>query len=667
MKRINSNGFSLIEVMIGLGIMSVIMFGMMSITLLTLKQQTQSNVTFQADTTRRNLMRAINSPDGWKNTISDPLNSQVCSGPSVNCNPLSCLTNTATCVSGAGGSIFSVRDSQPYTVGSNQPAIYDWSGSNGLTSQGTPCTGFSPTPGSGNDQCPLRYEITWIAECNQPLGTPCGSAFVQPKITVKAAYNALTPSRAIAFNSGNYSAVFYQGADTTNCTWQSNALGLVETCGNVGIGTQTPIKNVEIASTSSDVELALQAGTGGGAQPKTSLRFYGEWQPGQPNGIGGNGDGEGFSITYDNGGNTFLDSYVDSSEFLGSGIFFRTNVGNGAQGTNPNPTLNAMSILSNGNVGIGKAAPVTTLDVTNANPAVFSVGKFTGSNPLGATVVYADPNTTVTPGVGAVANDLTLWTNSVKRMSITQNGNVGIGTSTPALNLHVMGIIGASSPAPPGTANNVTELFVEAPDVGVLNYGHLGGAWSGRLDLRTENLPRLTILEQNGNVGIATINPQYTLHVAGSAGLSSGTAWINASDARLKDIHGDYEYGLDEVLKLKPVRFNYKKDNPLGLPSDHPMTGFIAQDVQKVIPDAITENKNGYLELNADPIHWAAVNAIKELYKKMKEAFVEVGDRLAGHDRELQRLEQQNQQLQKDNAAMKSYLCARDPSAPFCR
>jgi len=42
-------------------------------------------------------------------------------------------------------------------------------------------------------------------------------------------------------------------------------------------------------------------------------------------------------------------------------------------------------------------------------------------------------------------------------------------------------------------------------------------------------------------------------------------------------------------------------------------TGFIVQEVRDVLPNAVTENKNGYLRLKADPIHWAAINAIQEL------------------------------------------------------
>ncbi len=61
-----------------------------------------------------------------------------------------------------------------------------------------------------------------------------------------------------------------------------------------------------------------------------------------------------------------------------------------------------------------------------------------------------------------------------------------------------------------------------------------------------------------GNVGIGITNHGYTLRVVGNAGLSSGTACINASDMRLKDIDGDYEYGLDGIKRLRTVRFHYK-------------------------------------------------------------------------------------------------------------
>lgn len=119
-----------------------------------------------------------------------------------------------------------------------------------------------------------------------------------------------------------------------------------------------------------------------------------------------------------------------------------------------------------------------------------------------------------------------------------------------------------------------------------------------------------------GSVGVGTATPSYNLHVVGTAGLSTGTSWTNASDIRLKNILGDYQYGLDEVLKLHTVRYSYKKNNQLNLPSNIQKTGFIAQEVEKVIPDAVSLGSDGFLRLNVDPIHWAVVNSIKDLYRK---------------------------------------------------
>jgi len=119
-----------------------------------------------------------------------------------------------------------------------------------------------------------------------------------------------------------------------------------------------------------------------------------------------------------------------------------------------------------------------------------------------------------------------------------------------------------------------------------------------------------------GPLGINQLTPAHTIDVVGDAGLSTGTAWTNTSDIRLKDVRGKYEFGLDEIIKLNVIRFNYKVNNPLKLPSDKEIIGFVAQEVQKVIPDAVKTRPDGYLELNVDPIHWAVVNAVKELYGK---------------------------------------------------
>jgi len=97
-----------------------------------------------------------------------------------------------------------------------------------------------------------------------------------------------------------------------------------------------------------------------------------------------------------------------------------------------------------------------------------------------------------------------------------------------------------------------------------------------------------------------------------------GTSWEVFSDRRLKRDMRPFEPGLNEILHLRPVRFRYLDDAKRGLTSDHEEVGFIAQEVREVIPDAVAEDKDGYLTLKADPIHWAGINAIQELNAKVE-------------------------------------------------
>jgi hypothetical protein len=114
-------------------------------------------------------------------------------------------------------------------------------------------------------------------------------------------------------------------------------------------------------------------------------------------------------------------------------------------------------------------------------------------------------------------------------------------------------------------------------------------------------------------VGIGTISPVYLLEVNGSAAKPGGGSWSNTSDERLKDITGEYSAGLEEILELKPVTFYYKEMNPRGLPTAEEYIGFIAQEVQGILPEAVNEGPDGFLDFNMHPVNVALVNAVKEL------------------------------------------------------
>jgi trimeric autotransporter adhesin len=97
-----------------------------------------------------------------------------------------------------------------------------------------------------------------------------------------------------------------------------------------------------------------------------------------------------------------------------------------------------------------------------------------------------------------------------------------------------------------------------------------------------------------------------------SAGKPGSNAWTITSDERLKTIHGPYSKGLNEILKLKPITYNYSNGNALKLPSDEQFYGFSAQEVQKVFPEAVKTGKDGYLNFDIHPILVSYINAFKE-------------------------------------------------------
>ena len=65
-------------------------------------------------------------------------------------------------------------------------------------------------------------------------------------------------------------------------------------------------------------------------------------------------------------------------------------------------------------------------------------------------------------------------------------------------------------------------------------------------------------------------------------------------------------------MRFQPLRYQYKPNNAVGITDNTEHIGLAAQEVQQVIPEAVTANSNGYLMVNNDPIIWTMLNAIKE-------------------------------------------------------
>lgn len=119
-------------------------------------------------------------------------------------------------------------------------------------------------------------------------------------------------------------------------------------------------------------------------------------------------------------------------------------------------------------------------------------------------------------------------------------------------------------------------------------------------------------IDRTGQVGIGTTAPTDTLSVNGTASKPGGGSWSVFSDERLKTIKGEFNSGLKAVMQLQPLRYVYRPNNALDIKSQQEHVGLGAQTLQKVIPEAVTRNDQGYLMVNNDPVIWTMLNAIKE-------------------------------------------------------
>ncbi len=128
----------------------------------------------------------------------------------------------------------------------------------------------------------------------------------------------------------------------------------------------------------------------------------------------------------------------------------------------------------------------------------------------------------------------------------------------------------------------------------------------------------------SGNIGIATTSPSQTFYVNGTAGGTN--AWVVTSDARLKKNIVSITGALAIIDQLRGVRFEWKSPGERGvgkdlnLPIGDPQVGFIAQEVQKVLPEAVAvdSGKDSILELRETKIIPVLVEAVKELSAQNK-------------------------------------------------
>ena len=215
-----------------------------------------------------------------------------------------------------------------------------------------------------------------------------------------------------------------------------------------------------------------------------------------------------------------------------------------------------------GNLGIGTSSPTAygtkNLEVNGSGSAYLTVK---GSSNAVIGELAADGEIYLS---SKTANAIIIRTTDTERMRITSTGQVYMGV--------------ASNPAGGRLAIDGTGLVI-----------YSGGQYRQ--------------LTQSGN----TLD---FFNGSNSATLTSAGVWTDASDISIKKDILDIKYGLNEVMKLKPKCYKMIDDNLEQI-------GFIAQDVENVLPELVSTNQIGMKNLSYGQLTAVLTKAIQELNEKL--------------------------------------------------
>jgi hypothetical protein len=327
-------------------------------------------------------------------------------------------------------------------------------------------------------------------------------------------------------------------------------------------------------------------------------------------------------------------------------------------------TINCLQFTSTGvalfsnNVGIGTTVINEKLDV-EGNMVLRNSGTYSTS--LTRDIIYR--SSTSSFGIQPIANiqfatvgnaesEMRFSTRNgaadyATRMTISKSGNVGIGLSAPKTILQ----INAGSGAYPTLGTNVTNSFFVGRNDGLigmyLGYAADGNGWIQQMRNDSASSANLILQPSGGDVLIGTTSSPSTYGKVTIRGTNAGLtiqdaatnvyraiysqsgnlyfyngsnegylntagAWVNASDISIKKDVKDLEYGLKEVLNLKPK--SYKMIN-----NDLAQIGFIAQEVEQILPELVDESNKGMKGLSYGQMTAVLVKAIQEQQAQIEE------------------------------------------------
>ena len=289
--------------------------------------------------------------------------------------------------------------------------------------------------------------------------------------------------------------------------------------------------------------------------------------------------------------------------------------------------VEAMRIDSQQRVGIGTTSPGAALDIkgnclilnsttANSNSIIFQVSNVTKG--------YIGP----AGNLGGSDNDLgyrvesgnnqAFYIGASEKMRLDSSGRLLVGTTTSLSSTSYVQVYKSS-----GSARS----WVQSDSLGhdeAASFTVLSGSRAAELFVYKHNgitnpCGAVSLSQEDGTASYFWADNADQFRTSGNPaniGTTGGTVvGTQTSDERLKNILGPVTYGLDEIKQLDPVSYALKLD-----PEQVPHLGFIAQQVNPIIPESvfdtkevIEEGKPTKLGMEYVALIPVLVNAIKDL------------------------------------------------------
>ena len=224
--------------------------------------------------------------------------------------------------------------------------------------------------------------------------------------------------------------------------------------------------------------------------------------------------------------------------------------------------------------------------------------------PFSATAAVCPPSslTTLTNGSPADANQVMDNFNYILGCP-NFTGNVGVGVPTPLGKVHVRADVAGNDSVPlvlsnhGAGVNTAAGIFLDPNGNGHTRAASVRSRQSSagtfaNLEFWTANgaapYPAMYITPAR-NVGIGTSSPGYLLDVQGTA-YAVGAAGALSDMRHKKNIEPLKDGALDIVMQLRPVSYLWKDPRDDGMKGKQ--MGFIAQDVEKLLPTTVLTEKD---------------------------------------------------------------------------